>query len=136
MEKIKIGINGFGRIGRLVFRATTERDNVQVVAINDLLDVDYMAYMLRYDSVHGKFQGEVSVEDGLLVGGELDAFMEPIPRMLMEPPSPGWPLELITGTPALRPCRAWVTLDVAIFWMSSFLTTVADPVKEALDAVP
>ena len=67
MEKIKIGINGFGRIGRLVFRATTDRDNVQVVAINDLLDVDYMAYMLRYDSVHGKFQGEVSVEDGMLV---------------------------------------------------------------------
>ncbi len=67
MEKIKIGINGFGRIGRLVFRATTERDNVQVVAINDLLDVDYMAYMLRYDSVHGKFKGEVSVEDGMLV---------------------------------------------------------------------
>ena len=67
MEKIKIGINGFGRIGRLVFRATTERDNVQVVAINDLLDVDYIAYMLRYDSVHGKFQGEVSVEDGMLV---------------------------------------------------------------------
>ena len=60
-------MNGFGRIGRLVFRATTERDNVQVVAINDLLDVDYMAYMLRYDSVHGKFQGEVSVEDGMLV---------------------------------------------------------------------
>ncbi len=67
MEKIKIGINGFGRIGRLVFRATTERDNVQVVAINDLLDVDYMAYMLRYDTTHGKFNGEVSVEDGMLV---------------------------------------------------------------------
>ena len=67
MEKIKIGINGFGRIGRLVFRASTEREDVQVVAINDLLDVDYMAYMLRYDSVHGRFQGEVSVEDGMLV---------------------------------------------------------------------
>lgn len=67
MEKIRIGINGFGRIGRLVFRATVERDNVEVVAINDLLDVDYMAYMLRYDSVHGKFNGEVSVEDGMLV---------------------------------------------------------------------
>ncbi len=67
MEKIKIGINGFGRIGRLVFRATTERDNVQVVAINDLLDVEYMAYMLRYDSVHGRFNGEVSVENGMLV---------------------------------------------------------------------
>lgn len=67
MEKIKIGINGFGRIGRLVFRATTERDNVQVVAINDLLDVDYMAYMLKYDTVHGPFEGTVEVEDGMLV---------------------------------------------------------------------
>lgn len=67
MEKIRIGINGFGRIGRLVFRATTERDDVQVVAINDLLDVDYMAYMLKYDTVHGKFEGTVEVEDGMLV---------------------------------------------------------------------
>lgn len=67
MEKIKIGINGFGRIGRLVFRATTEREDVQVVAINDLLDVDYMAYMLRYDTAHGKFNGTVEVEDGMLV---------------------------------------------------------------------
>ena len=67
MEKIKIGINGFGRIGRLVFRATTERDDVQVVAINDLLDVDYMAYMLRYDTTHGKFNGTVEVKDGMLV---------------------------------------------------------------------
>ena len=67
MEKIKIGINGCGRIGRLVFRATTERDDVQVVAINDLLDVDYMAYMLKYDTVHGAFQGTVEVEDGMLV---------------------------------------------------------------------
>lgn len=67
MEKIKIGINGFGRIGRLVFRATTERTDVQVVAINDLLDVDYMAYMLKYDTAHGRFEGEVSVENGMLV---------------------------------------------------------------------
>ena len=67
MEKIKIGINGFGRIGRLVFRATTERDDVQVVAINDLLDVDYMAYMLQYDTTHGRFNGTVAVEDGMLV---------------------------------------------------------------------
>ena len=67
MEKIKIGINGFGRIGRLVFRATTERDDVQVVAINDLLDVDYMADMLKYDTVHGAFQGTVEIEDGMLV---------------------------------------------------------------------
>lgn len=67
MKKIQVGINGFGRIGRLVFRASTERDNIQVVAINDLLDVDYMAYMLRYDSVHGKFKGTVEVVDGKLV---------------------------------------------------------------------
>ena len=67
MEKIKIGINGFGRIGRLVFRASMERDNVQVVAINDLLDVDYMAYMLRYDSVHGQFKGDIEVKDNTLI---------------------------------------------------------------------
>ena len=64
---IKIGINGFGRIGRLAFRSDMERDNVQVVAINDLLEVDYLAYMLKYDSVHGEFKGDVSVEDGMLV---------------------------------------------------------------------
>lgn len=64
---IKIGINGFGRIGRLVFRSAMERDNVQVVAINDLLDVDYLAYLLKYDSVHGRFNGTVEVVDGNLV---------------------------------------------------------------------
>ena len=63
----KIGINGFGRIGRMVFRASVTRDDIEVVGINDLLDVDYLAYMLKYDSVHGRFQGEVSVEDGSLV---------------------------------------------------------------------
>ena len=67
MTKIKIGINGFGRIGRLVFRAAQNRDDIQVVAINDLLDVDYMAYMLKYDTVHGAFQGTVGVKDGKLV---------------------------------------------------------------------
>lgn len=67
MSKLKIGINGFGRIGRLAFRSAMERDNVQVVAINDLLEVDYLAYMLKYDSVHGEFKGDVSVEDGMLV---------------------------------------------------------------------
>lgn len=71
MEKIKIGINGFGRIGRLVFRASVERENVEVVAINDLLDVDYMAYMLRYDSVHGQFKGSIEVKDNnLIVNGK------------------------------------------------------------------
>ena len=63
----KIGINGFGRIGRLVFRACAERGNVEVVGINDLIDVDYMAYMLRYDSTHGAFKGTVGVKDGKLV---------------------------------------------------------------------
>ena len=71
MKKIKIGINGFGRIGRLVFRASILRDDVQIVAINDLLDADYMAYMLKYDSVHGQFKGDVSVKDGkLIVNGQ------------------------------------------------------------------
>ncbi|MFA3790419.1 type I glyceraldehyde-3-phosphate dehydrogenase [Aliiglaciecola sp. SL4] len=64
---IKIGINGFGRIGRFVFRAACERSDVEVVAINDLLDTDYMAYMLQYDSTHGKFNGTVEVVDGHLV---------------------------------------------------------------------
>ena len=64
---IKIGINGFGRIGRLVFRAAAERSNIQVVGINDLIDVEYMAYMLKYDSTHGQFKGEVDVKDGQLV---------------------------------------------------------------------
>ena len=67
MGNLKLGINGFGRIGRIVFRATVKRDNVDVVAINDLLDVEHLAYLLKYDSVHGRFDGEVSVKDGHLV---------------------------------------------------------------------
>ncbi|MDD4819244.1 MAG: type I glyceraldehyde-3-phosphate dehydrogenase [Flavobacteriales bacterium] len=67
MEKVRIGINGFGRIGRLVFRAAVNRPNVQVVGINDLIDPEYMAYMLKYDSVHGAFDGTVEVKDGNLV---------------------------------------------------------------------
>lgn len=63
----KVGINGFGRIGRFVFRAAFERSDVEIVAINDLLDVDYMAYMLKYDSTHGKFNGTVEVKDGALI---------------------------------------------------------------------
>jgi glyceraldehyde 3-phosphate dehydrogenase len=67
---IKIGINGFGRIGRLAFRSAVKRANVQVVAINDLLDVDYLAYMLKFDSVHGAFEGTVEVKgDKLVVNG-------------------------------------------------------------------
>ena len=67
MSKIKIGINGFGRIGRFVFRVAVAKENVEVVAINDLIDVDYMAYMLKYDSTHGRFSGTVEVKDGKLV---------------------------------------------------------------------
>ena len=67
MKTIKIGINGFGRIGRLVFRAAQNYEQIRVVGINDLLDVEYMAYMLRYDSVHGHFDGTVEVENGNLV---------------------------------------------------------------------
>jgi len=68
---IKVGINGFGRIGRLAFRSAVQRDNVQVVAINDLLDVEYLAYLLKYDSVHGRFNGTVEVKDGnLIVNGQ------------------------------------------------------------------
>ncbi len=65
----KVGINGFGRIGRFVFRASTKRDDIEVVAINDLLPVDYMAYMLKYDTMHGRFEGtvEADVEKGLLI---------------------------------------------------------------------
>lgn len=71
MSTIKVGINGFGRIGRLVFRAMTERDNIEVVGINDLIDAEYMAYMLKYDSVHGTFKGEVSVQgNNLVVNGK------------------------------------------------------------------
>jgi len=67
MSKIKIGINGFGRIGRFVFRVAAASENVEVVGINDLIDVDYMAYMLKYDSTHGKFKGTVEVKDGALI---------------------------------------------------------------------
>jgi len=71
MSKIKIGINGFGRIGRFVFRQAVAKGTIQVVAINDLIDVNYMAYMLKYDSTHGIFKGDVEVKDGkLIVNGE------------------------------------------------------------------
>lgn len=66
MSKVKLGINGFGRIGRIVFRESFNRENVEVVAINDLLDVDHLAYLLKYDSVHGRFDGKVEVRDGQL----------------------------------------------------------------------
>ena len=64
---IRVGINGFGRIGRLVFRAAQKRNDIEIVGINDLIDVEYMAYMLRYDTMHGRFDGTVEVKDGKLV---------------------------------------------------------------------
>ena len=66
---IKLGINGFGRIGRMVFRAAVANfsNDIQVVGFNDLLDADYLAYMLKYDSVHGRFNGEVAVEENALI---------------------------------------------------------------------
>ncbi len=68
---MKIGINGFGRIGRLAFRAAVNRQDIEVVGINDLVEPDYLAYMLKYDSTHGKFNGTVEVKDGnLIVNGK------------------------------------------------------------------
>jgi len=67
MATIKVGINGFGRIGRLVFRSAMERDDMEITGINDLIEPDYLAYLLRYDTVHGQFRGEVSVDGNFLV---------------------------------------------------------------------
>ena len=64
---IRVGINGFGRIGRLALRQAVVTPGVEVVAINDLIDVDYLAYLLRYDSTHRRFPGEIRVEENLLV---------------------------------------------------------------------
>ena len=65
--KIKIGINGFGRIGRLVFRAAINNKSIEVVAINELVDINYLAYMLKYDSTHGKFPKKIRVEGNYLI---------------------------------------------------------------------
>lgn len=84
MTKVKLGINGFGRIGRIVFRETFNRDNVEVVAINDLLEVDHLAYLLKYDSVHGRFAGTVEVKDGQLYvnGKHIRVTAEKDPKVL------------------------------------------------------
>lgn len=81
---IKVGINGFGRIGRLVFRRAYEVEGVEIVGINDLIDVNYIAYMLKYDSTHGKFNGTVDVKDGNLVvnGRSIRVTAERDPRNL------------------------------------------------------
>ena len=84
MSTIKIGINGFGRIGRLAFRVAVSRPNVEVVGINDLLAVDHLAYLLKYDSVHGQFDGTIDVKDGKLVvnGNEIRITAERNPEDL------------------------------------------------------
>ena len=66
---IKVGINGFGRIGRMVFRAAVQNfsSDIQIVGINDLLEPDYLAYMLKYDSVHGRFKGDIAIDGNTLV---------------------------------------------------------------------
>ena len=72
MGKLKVGIKGFGRIGRMVFRAAAQRDDIEIVAINDLLELDHLAYLLKYDSVHGNFKGTVEVSgDQLIVNGNV-----------------------------------------------------------------
>ena len=84
MSKVKIGINGFGRIGRIAFRIAAGRSDVQVVGINDLLDVEHLAYLLKYDSVHGQFQGSIEVKNGNLVvnGNEIRVSAERNPEDL------------------------------------------------------
>ena len=84
MNKVKIGINGFGRIGRMVFRSCLNRDNVEVVAINDLLNVDHLAYLLKYDSVHGNCNAEISVENNQLYvnGNHIRITAEKDPKQL------------------------------------------------------
>ena len=64
---IKIGINGFGRIGRMVLRASLQHPDIEIVGINDLCEPDYLAYMLKYDTMHGKFEGDVTFTDGAIV---------------------------------------------------------------------
>ena len=105
----KIGINGFGRIGRFVFRASTKRNDVEVVAINDpFIDLNYMVYMFQYDSTHGKFNGTVKAENGKLVinGKPITIFQERDPVLtsngVMLVLSMSWSL-LVSSPPWRRP---------------------------------
>ena len=79
MEKVKIGINGFGRIGRLVLRESFKRNDVEIVAINDLMEIDQLAYLLKYDSVHGTFKKEISVDgSNLIIDGKKEIYYYPV----------------------------------------------------------
>ena len=84
MSKLKLGINGFGRIGRIAFRIAVNRPNIEIVGINDLLDVEHLAYLLKYDSVHGRFDGTVDIKNGNLVvnGNEIRISAERNPEDL------------------------------------------------------
>jgi glyceraldehyde 3-phosphate dehydrogenase len=84
MANVKIGINGFGRIGRIAFRIASERSDVEIVGINDLLDVNHLAYLLKYDSVHGQFKGTIEIKNGNLVvnGSEIRITSERNPEDL------------------------------------------------------
>ena len=84
MSKVKVGINGFGRIGRIAFRVAASRPNIEIVGINDLLDVEHLAYLLKYDSVHGQFNGSIEVKNGNLVvnGNEIRVTAERNPEDL------------------------------------------------------
>ena len=79
---IKVGINGFGRIGRMVFRASVNHPEIEIVGINDLCPADYLAYMLKYDTMHGRFEGEVSsTENAIVVNGkEIPIYAERDPQ--------------------------------------------------------
>ena len=92
---IKLGINGFGRIGRMVFRAAVENfaGDIKVVGINDLLDPDYLAYMLKYDSVHGQFNHDIKVEGNYLIvdGNKIQVFAERICGCMSHHRLRSWP---------------------------------------------
>ena len=81
---LKIGINGFGRIGRLVFRSAIKRSDIEIVAINDLLAIDHLAYLLKYDSVHGLFEGSIDISDNYLIvnGKKIKIFSERDPEKI------------------------------------------------------
>ena len=107
MVKIKIGINGFGRIGRMVMRAAIDRDDVEVVAINDLLEIKHLAYLLKYDSVHGKCKGNVSSDDSSLIidGEKIQISSERDPQKI------GWDLK---GVDVVLECTGiFTTLETA-----------------------
>ena len=104
---IKVGINGFGRIGRMAFRAIAKDfSDIQVVGINDLLDADYLAYMLKYDSVHGNFHGDIAVEGNNLVvnGNKIRLTAERDPANLAWGCPSAMPLSTSSGAPS--PARA------------------------------